>query len=747
MKLEELVSKKSITDIDNFSASTRKIIEELAAKKDPNTAAALIRIILYTQSEGALLQSIKTISKRDKSTAMYIANGLYDIASNTKDGTAVEESAKTIRRYRKHQALEVADALAIVAENTGDKNKIIAADRIMSLDRILSKGLKYGFFELTKIAAYTEDETAVEESANTLMKYDPVITRSIAQSLDTIARNTGDKTAVEESAKTIRRYSKDNAENIAYNLGSIARNTKDGTVVEESAKTVRKYDKNRERDIVGALVIVAENTGDKNKIIAADRIMSLDRILSKGLKYGFFELTKIAAYTEDETAVEESARTIMKYDPVITRSIAQSLDTIARNTKDGTIVKESARTIRRYGKDTAKTIAYRLQNIATEGDITYGVYNIIVKGSGESVMAACGILNLIGTDALDLLENKNLTDIRKRKLDDLINNKERIVSKYLSERYGIAKKLNINQILMLLYTYKDKRKELADFINNSNEISLKTYSISTEETKRLEVDTKRLSYLSLIAVTGSRDKELDKEAYDTLSEIAGKKAVEKARTAFKSHYSSAIKGIAGYVKEGKVNEAIDYLKAVKNESIDDILGCANYRNSGFNRGKTVINAVESNNPLDYDNRVQIACVYLPQNYHNGIYNYCKDYYSEDKKKGFILVRYDIEEKVLGSAICYMENDKFLVDSVEGHRTFRKPQIFEAVYQDLVERAKEKGARTIIFSHNGINETPKDFIEFLRGLKLKKDSVKMELYTEGYLEAGKNGVTGYTVNLD
>ena len=605
MKLEELVSKKSITDIDNFSASTRKIIEELAAKKDPNTAAALIRIILYTQSEGALLQSIKTISKRDKSTAMYIANGLYDIASNTKDGTAVEESAKTIRRYRKHQALEVADALAIVAENTRDKNKIIAADRIMSLDRILSKGLKYGFFELTKIAAYTEDETAVEESA----------------------------------------------------------------------------------------------------------------------------------------------KTIMKYDPVITRSIAQSLDTIARNTKDGTIVKESARTIRRYGKDTAKTIAYRLQNIATEGDITYGVYNIIVKGSGESVMAACGILNLIGTDALDLLENKNLTDIRKRKLDDLINNKERIVSKYLSERYGIAKKLNINQILMLLYTYKDKRKELADFINNSNEISLKTYSISTEETKRLEVDTKRLSYLSLIAVTGSRDKELDKKAYDTLSEIAGKKAVEKARTAFKSHYSSAIKGIAGYVKEGKVNEAIDYLKAVKNESIDDILGCANYRNSGFNRGKTVINAVESNNPLDYDNRVQIACVYLPQNYHNGIYNYCKDYYSEDKDSGFILVRYNIGEKALGSAICYMEKDKFLVDSVEGHRTFRKPQIFQAVYQDLVDRAREKGAKRVIFSEEGINETPKKFIEFLEGLGLKRDRVKMKLNTEGYLEAEKSGVNRYTVNLD
>ena len=52
----------------------------------------------------------------------------------------------------------------------------------------------------------------------------------------------------------------------------------------------------------------------------------------------------------------------------------------------------------------------------------------------------------------------------------------------------------------------------------------------------------------------------------------------------------------------------------------------------------------------------------------------------------------MREKTLGSAICYMEKDKFLVDSVEGHRTFRKPQIFNAVYQDLVDRAREKGAK-------------------------------------------------------
>ena len=95
----------------------------------------------------------------------------------------------------------------------------------------------------------------------------------------------------------------------------------------------------------------------------------------------------------------------------------------------------------------------------------------------------------------------------------------------------------------------------------------------------------------------------------------------------------------------------------------------------------------------------------------------------------------------------MENNTFLVDSVEGHRTFRKPQIFNAVYQDLVERAREKGAEKVIFSENCMNETPKKFIEFLGNSGLKKGNVDMKLNTEGYLEAEKENVKGYIVNLD
>ena len=412
---------------------------------------------------------------------------------------------------------------------------------------------------------------------------------------------------------------------------------------------------------------------------------------------------------------------------------------------------------------------------------------------------------------------------------------------------------------------------------------------------------KFVPYLSIIAVTGSRDSVLDKEAYESISDIVGEKTVRKARNEFNSHYKNKIQNIASYTNRNEIGfglssiaeytkdkdrvikaakimsldkivdsvknivhprslvkiaeytedkdivmesiktirrydgdtaqriaselssiaeytkdkdavmEAIktirrykgnaakeigfglssiaEYTKdkdriikaakrmsldeivdSVKNnkirytnellligaytedrdavmESIEEVLIGADYNYFGFTGGNTILRAVESNNPLDYDNRVQIACVYLPQNYHNGIYNYCKDYYSEGDRKGFTLVRYNLGGKTLGSAICYMEKNNFLVDSIEGHRGFRKEQIFKAVYQDLLDRAREKDAKTVIFSENGLNETPRKFIEFLGSLGLKKGSVKMKLSTKGYLEAEKSAAKGYIVNFE
>ncbi len=689
MKLEDLFDKQKTALTDLLGMPTRKIIEKLA-KKDPKAALSLSSIELYTESEEAALQSAKVISRYNGDAARNIAQGLKDIAMYTRD-----------------------------------KNKVINAAKIMSLDEILNAGIKNRFEELTQLAAYIEDKDAVIESAKVISKHKGDTAFYIAHGLKDIAKETGDKDAVIKAAKVISKYNGYTARDIAQRLNDIAKETGDKDAVIESAKVISRYNGDAVLYITQRLNDIAEETGDKDAVI-------------------------------------ESAKVISKHKGDAARNIAQRLNDIAEETGDKDAVIESAKVISRYNGEAAENISHRL-----------GIIAIYTKDK-STLITACKITNLAGADVFDILTVKDLLTIKNKKLEDLINNKEsfdavaayiksgyklpmpskdnitnykNIASEYISKIYHIKNSnLNLNQILMLFSVDKDKRRELADLINNSNEIGLKRYNIVAEETKRLKVDDK-LPYLSLIAVTRSRNKDIDNEAYKRISGIVGEKAVRKARNEFSSHYKNKIKEIAAYVKKNEIDKAIDYLKSTKNEAIEDVLRCADYKDFGFTGGNTVLRAVESNNPLDYDNRVQIACVYLPNDYHDGIYNYCRDYYSKEKGDGFILIRYDMRGKALGSAICYMENNTFLVDSVEGHRTFRKPQIFNAVYQDLVDRAREKGAKRVIFSDGGINETPKKFIEFLEGLRLKRNRVKMKLNTEGYLEAEKSGVKGYIVNLD
>ncbi len=132
--------------------------------------------------------------------------------------------------------------------------------------------------------------------------------------------------------------------------------------------------------------------------------------------------------------------------------------------------------------------------------------------------------------------------------------------------------------------------------------------------------------------------------------------------------------------------------------------------------KMVIKAVESNNPLDYDGKVQRAYSYLP--YSDAVCDYCED-------KRFSLIKYSVNGKVMGSAICYFQDRqfpvdsdrKFMVDSVEGSDDFNRGWIFGVVYEDLKRRAEKKGAAKIAFNpyidQDSFKRTPAGFIEHIR----------------------------------
>ena len=83
------------------------------------------------------------------------------------------EAIKTISRYEGNAAKEIGFGLSSIAEYTKDKDRIIKAAKMMSLDEIVDsvKNIVHPI-SLVKIAAYTEDKDALMEAIKTLRRYE-----------------------------------------------------------------------------------------------------------------------------------------------------------------------------------------------------------------------------------------------------------------------------------------------------------------------------------------------------------------------------------------------------------------------------------------------------------------------------------------------------------------------------------------------------------------------------------------------
>ena len=563
------------------------------------------------------------------------------------------------------------------------------------------------------------------------------------------------KDVIPEIENAVSKYDGVLAKSVAFGLLNTAYFKNDRDIAIETSHAVNSYS-----GVVGGLVLdnitrFANFMQDKNTIINFAKIMSLNKIVnflnmyqgnaSDTIVGNTAKLAKnMASYNFEGSKLEYNLD-----DPTLQ---AFNLKSFVDIMSDQIVVN----TIKNSKEADTKEVARELVKIASN------------TRQKNAVIAGCKIINNVGLNVFDFLSSRDFMTIADEGLDRLIENTDsfdsvlsyiksngelpkltkynlanyqNLANDYLSSAYGINKRLNLNQILMLFSVDDYNREEIAKLVNNSVEKDLKIYSLVIDKDPKLEIDKEKLPYLSLIAVTGSRDSEREKEAFNSLSKIVGEKTVRRAEHSFNSNYKAKLIGeISQYVKKGDINQAINLLKDTKDESINDVLSAISYNGREFIvNGKNTILSVQSNNPLDYDSRLQIACVYLPADYNGGIETYCKD-------KRFNLIRYDINGKSLGSAICYHENQTFLVDSVEGHRIFRKPQVFGVVYQDLIDRAREKGAKQIIFNTNARNETPKGFTDYIQKINPNKGKIKMKLDTRGYLEAKDFGLSGYIVNL-
>ncbi len=462
-------------------------------------------------------------------------------------------------------------------------------------------------------------------------------------------------------------------------------------------------------------------------------------------------VTKVA----EIMSLDEIVHTVGKYEGETAANVIRGLADVAycRGEKDA--VMKVAETVGKYEGEAAGNVALRL------ADVAYGT------GDKDVVIAACRIVDRAGSGMFDLLGPGDIAKVHREGLDMLIEDRKsfdavaayieangelpapsrknirdygKIISGVVSERYGITKELNNDQVPMLFSVEKSVRETLAGLVNGSVKKSPRRYSLSrgVDDTS-LNYSREDLIEYSVISLLGSMDAKREKRAVEAVSRIVGRKVVDTARNAFNSRHKNLRSVIFGSLRIGGMEKAYETMKSrISEESIRDVLNAADYKDVSAS-GSNVLTAVESKNPLDYDRRVQIACVYLPQSSYESA-DILK--YAEDSR--FMLVRYDICGRPVGSAICHREGDTLLGDAVAGHRTFQKPQIFDAVYSDLLARAKEQGAASVIFNSDAGNATPRSFLKHLESMGLKAGRKKMNLDTEGYLEADEEEVKGYVV---
>jgi len=730
----------------------------------------------------AAAKAIKIYSGEE--TAESIASHLAEIADATCNLEATKAAAKAIGKYDKETARDVASWLSNIAYNTADpKITTVAAETIGKYNKEtagyiagrLSDFIHLHYasdnFSIIKLA----DIMSLSDIVETVGKYEGEAARNIIEELFFIARFTPEATLA--AAKAIRRYNAERATNIARWFENDSRNTRDAKHIigmadimslSDIVETVGKYEGESGENVIFGLLEWAEKARDAKatnelaKIISPDG-NTLKRYNKETAGKISSELSAIAGRTGNLEATKAAAKVIGSYKGKAAEGVARGLRDVAFYTKDAKAVIKAANIM---SLDKIVNIVGRYERESVSS-ITKGLAHIIyLTMDKEVVIAACDLVNKVGSNLFDILDSNEIVKLHDKRLDKLIETKgdfnsvevylksngelplptryniksyNNKVADYLSKEYGIKKEIKDNQLFMLFSVEKEERKLFAELMNNSYEKNRKTYSIGLETGEELKIDRNMLPYFSLISVIGSRNISNEKEALSTMAEIVGEKAVNRARNAFNSHYKNLRNKIIAYVNNKDINEALKLLKDTGDEAIKDVISTSEYRNLSELNGKNVLEAVESNNPLDYDSRVQIACVYLPSNNKGGVVDYCKD-------KRFKLIRYDVNGNAIGSAICYIENDNFLVDSVEGHRTFRKKKIFDAVYKDLINRAKEYGARRIIFSTSVYNDTPNQFIEHIKGYGLKSKRIKMTLDTEGYLEAYKEGTQGYILDF-
>ncbi|MBU5682440.1 MAG: hypothetical protein KQA34_01885 [Candidatus Aenigmarchaeota archaeon] len=793
----ENTTKKQNKELAEELFETKRLFENLGVSPSILEDEKVIEILANKEIRD-------TIEKYEEDVAKEIAARIAIAAHRIRNKDEVvkisrilgmDEVVNTIRKYKGSPAKEIADRIANAAYILRNEDEVVKISRILGMDEVVNVIRKYEESVarevadwIARIAYELRDEEALIEIARTIEKYEGNVARKIANKIAFVAYLLRDKDEIvkisrilgmDEVVNVIRKYEEDIAKEIADRIATTAYELRDEEALIEIARTIEKYEGSIAKEIAYRIAISAYELGNKDEIVKISRILGMDEVVNTIRKYEGVAAEEVAIWigaaahasrNKDEVAkisrilgMDEVVNTIRKYEGSVAREI---VDLIVATFYESEDENEAIRIGKILGMDEVVNVIKKYKGVTAEEVAIRIVYAITELRDASKVTRLIRFTEKFGEDIFDFFSSRELYKVINLGLDNLVRDKKDLYAiaiyiksnkelplptknnidnyldlalNHLKSKYGLKKDINYDQLLLLFSTQRHLREEIINLVNISKEVNPKYYSLSIKDgDNSLNYSRKDLEKYSIIAIVGSKNKNLEKEAIKIISSIVGEKTVNRARNEFYKNYRNLIREIANAFNEKNYEKAISILKQTNNEAIIDVINAINYRDVNIN--SNVVKAVESKNPLDYDNRIQMACVYLPYGarMEDGILKYCKD----DRIK---LIKYDIGNKTLGSAICYLEDKKLLVDSIEGHRRFRKEEIFEIVYRDLIERAKEWGVEIVIFNTNVMNETSRKFLDYLKRKNLEEKEIEMKLNTGAYLEA-KKPIRGYIVRI-
>ena len=121
--------------------------------------------------------------------------------------------------------------------------------------------------------------------------------------------------------------------------------------------------------------------------------------------------------------------------------------------------------------------------------------------------------------------------------------------------------------------------------------------------------------------------------------------------------------------------------------------------------KNVLIAFESRNPLDFNNRKQGACVFMPAggSFDKGIFLYVEN-------KNIHLLDFFRGDTPVAAAIAFVSDGMLVVDSVEGYLNIEKDYaVMEKIYSYIIEFSQNERFKGVLFNTNVLSECGKNFL--------------------------------------